>query len=164
MSDVSLFAVMFNLSGEIIYCNGHFILMTGLSVDEVMARRWNEIFMSPGTGDPPSPFSRWAKNQPDTSHQESSLLTRSGEFHWVRWNSIPLRDPPGTIVGSPVSVRTPPSDGDWSGHCLIQVLASVDNWKANYMTDWDRNFMGSLFRLAPLQIRLNETMQPLPMI
>jgi hypothetical protein len=38
MSDVNLFAVMFNLSAEIIYCNGHFILMTGLAVDEVMGR------------------------------------------------------------------------------------------------------------------------------
>jgi hypothetical protein len=29
MSDVNLCAVMFNLHAEIIYCNGHFILMTG---------------------------------------------------------------------------------------------------------------------------------------
>ncbi len=99
MSDVSLFAVMFNLSAEIIYCNGHFILMTGLGVDEVMGRGWNQIFVSPGTGDSPSPFSHWAKNKRDTSHQESGLLTQGGEHHWVRWNSIPLRDPLGTIVG-----------------------------------------------------------------
>jgi PAS domain S-box-containing protein len=99
MSDVNLFAVMFNLSAEIIYCNGHFILMTGLAVDEVLGRGWNEIFVSPGMGDSPSPFSEWSRNKRVTSHQESSLLTQSGEHYWVRWNSIPLRDPLGTIVG-----------------------------------------------------------------
>jgi PAS domain S-box-containing protein len=99
VSDVNLFAVMFNLSAEIIYCNGHFILMTGLAVDEVMGRAWNEIFVSPETTDSPSPFLDWARNKQDTSHQESALLTQSGEHHWVRWNSIPLRDPWGTIVG-----------------------------------------------------------------
>jgi PAS domain S-box-containing protein len=99
MSDVNLFAVMFNLSAEIIYCNGHFILMTGLAVDEVMGRGWNQIFVSPGAGDSPSPFSHWAKNKRDTAHHESGLLTQGGEHHWVRWNSIPLRDPLGTIVG-----------------------------------------------------------------
>jgi hypothetical protein len=50
MSDVNFFAVMFNLRAEIIYCNGHFILMTGLAVDEVMGRGWSEIFASPGMG------------------------------------------------------------------------------------------------------------------
>lgn len=55
MSHVNLFAVMFNLRAEIIYCNGHFIRMTGLAVDEVMGRGWNEIFASPGMGDWPCP-------------------------------------------------------------------------------------------------------------
>src|SRR5271169_927836 len=65
------------------------------------------------------------------------------------------------LSGSPVSVRTPLSDDDWSGHCLIQVLGSVDNLKANYMTDWGKNFTGSLCRLAPLRIPLNATTLPL---
>jgi PAS domain S-box-containing protein len=99
MIDVNLFAVMFNLSAEIIYCNGHFIFMTGLTVDEILGRGWNEIFVSPGTGDSSSPFLHWAKNKQDTAHHESGLLTQGGEHHWVRWNSIPLRDPLGTIVG-----------------------------------------------------------------
>jgi PAS domain S-box-containing protein len=99
MSDVNLFAVMFNLSGEIMYCNGHFILMTGLAIDEVLGRGGNEIFVSPGMGDSPSPFSEWSRNKRVTSHQESGLLTQGGEHYWVRWNSIPLRDPSGTIVG-----------------------------------------------------------------
>ena len=99
MSDVNLFAVMFNLSAEIIYCNAHFILMTGFAVDEILGRGWNEIFVSPGTGDSPSPFSHWASSDRDPSHQENGLQTQGGEYHWVRWNSIPLRDPLGTIVG-----------------------------------------------------------------
>jgi PAS domain S-box-containing protein len=99
MNDVNLYAVMFNLSAEIIYCNGHFILMTGLAIDEVMGHGWNEIFVSPTTGNSPSPFSNWASNKQGTLHQESGLLTRGGEQYWVRWNNIPLRDPLGTIVG-----------------------------------------------------------------
>jgi PAS domain S-box-containing protein len=99
MSHVNLFAVMFNPNAEIIYCNGHFVRMTGLSIDEVMGRHWDDIFVSPWSGDFPIHFSDWIKIKPAALHHESDLLTRDGERYWVRWNSIPLRDSEGTIVG-----------------------------------------------------------------
>jgi len=86
MGHVNLFAVMFNSKAEIIYCNGHFVRMTGLSVDEVIGRNWDDIFVSPWAGDFPL-------------HHEGDLLTRDGERYWVRWNSILLRDSAGTMVG-----------------------------------------------------------------
>lgn len=38
MTNVNLFAVMFNPNADIIYCNGHFVRMTDLSLDEVSWR------------------------------------------------------------------------------------------------------------------------------
>jgi PAS domain S-box-containing protein len=98
MGHVNLFAVMFNSKAEIIYCNGHFVRMTGLSVDEVMGRNWDDIFVSPWAGDFPIRFSNF-KTRPEALHHESDLLTRDGERYWVRWNSILLRDSAGTMVG-----------------------------------------------------------------
>ncbi len=72
MSDVNLFAVMFNLHAEIIYCNGHFILMTGPAVDEVMGRGWNEIFASPGMCDSPCP-SRIGRRTSGTRHSRKAV-------------------------------------------------------------------------------------------
>jgi PAS domain-containing protein len=43
-SDANLFAVTLNSDGEIIYCNGHFLNLIGLSLDEVLGRPLNELF------------------------------------------------------------------------------------------------------------------------
>jgi PAS domain S-box-containing protein len=96
---VNLFAVMFNSNAKLIYCNGHFVQMTGLSPDEVLGHNWNEIFVSPWEGYLPNPFGEWLNNKPEALHHEGELLTREGERYWVRWNSIPVRDTRGTIVG-----------------------------------------------------------------
>ncbi|MGO9935933.1 MAG: PAS domain S-box protein [Steroidobacteraceae bacterium] len=100
MSNVNLFAVMFSSTAKIIYCNGHFLRVTGLSLDQLMGRSWNEVFASPGAGNFSGPFSDWLESKFEASHHESDLLTREGEVYWVRWNNIPLRDTSGTVVGS----------------------------------------------------------------
>jgi len=99
MSDTRLFAVMFNSNGQIIYCNGHFVHMTGLSLDEVLGRSWNDVFLSPWAGNLPDPFADWFKSKPAAWHHEGDLVTREGESYRVRWNSIPWRDTSGTVVG-----------------------------------------------------------------
>lgn len=99
MSNVNLFAVMFNQQAEITYCNGHFVRMTGLALDEIMGRGWNDVFVSPDAANIPVPFPRWLIGKPEALHHESDLLTREGERYWVRWNSIPLSDSLGSVVG-----------------------------------------------------------------
>jgi PAS domain S-box-containing protein len=44
--DGSAIAVMVNSNAQIIYCNGNFVRMTGLSLDEVMGRNWSDVFVS----------------------------------------------------------------------------------------------------------------------
>jgi len=99
MNEVNLSAAMFNLRGEIIYCNGKFLRLTGLASDEVLGRTWNEVFVSPEIADSrtPSPYRLGSKSDP--SHYESDLLTRSGDRYRIRWKSIRLRDPSGGVVG-----------------------------------------------------------------
>jgi PAS domain S-box-containing protein len=99
MSSVNLLAVMFNSNAELIYCNGNFARMTGLSPDEILGHKWDEIFVSPGEGYLPNPFEEWFNDMPEALHHEGELLTGEGERYWVQWNSIPLRDARGTIVG-----------------------------------------------------------------
>jgi PAS domain S-box-containing protein len=99
MSNVNMFAVTFNQQAEIIYCNGHFVRMTGLSLDEIMGRGWNDVFVSPGAANIQVPFPRLLSGNREALYHESDLLTRAGERYWVRWNSIPLRDSSGSVVG-----------------------------------------------------------------
>lgn len=100
LGNTTLLAVMFSSNAKIIYCNGHFVQMTGLSLDEVLGRSWDDIFPSPALDSTPIHFADWFANKPGTLHnRECALLTREGEHYWVRWNSIPLRDPSGTMVG-----------------------------------------------------------------
>jgi PAS domain S-box-containing protein len=100
MSHVNLLAVMFNSNAEITYCNDHFIRVTGWSFNELVGRRWYDVFVPPWAGDLAVPFSHMFKNKQHAWHHDSDLLTRSGERHWVRWNSINLRDMTGTVVGA----------------------------------------------------------------
>jgi PAS domain S-box-containing protein len=97
MNHVNAFAVMVNSNAQIIYCNGHFVRMTGLSLDEVMGRNWSDVFVSLREGLLPVPFSNCFRIKADGLHHEGVLLTRGGERYWVRWNSTPLRDSSGTI-------------------------------------------------------------------
>lgn len=101
MSSVNLYAVMFNLSAEIIYCNGHFLRVAGLSPDEVMGRRWNDVFASPWAGDLTGGIVERLNAKAEAAlHHESELLTRAGNRYWVRWNTIALRDSSATMIGA----------------------------------------------------------------
>ncbi len=99
MSNVNLFAVMFNSKAEIIYANGYFVRKTEWSYQELMGRGWNEVFATTWAGDFTLPFSDLHNSGPNALHHECELLSGRGERHWVRWNSIPLRDPSGLLVG-----------------------------------------------------------------
>jgi PAS domain S-box-containing protein len=100
MGNVNLFAVMINSSAEIIYCNSYFVQMTGVSVEEVMGRGWGQIFGSTWAAEFGTDFSDWLKDEPDALHHDSDLMPRAGEPYRVRWNTIPLRDPLGALVGA----------------------------------------------------------------
>ncbi|MGO9993025.1 MAG: PAS domain S-box protein [Steroidobacteraceae bacterium] len=101
MSNVNLYAVMFNLNAEIIYCNGHFLRATGLLLDEVMDRRWNDVFASPWAGELAGHVVERLNAKTEAAlHHESELLTRAGERYWVRWNTIALRDSSATMIGA----------------------------------------------------------------
>jgi PAS domain S-box-containing protein len=99
MNEVNLFAVMFNQRGEIIYCNGNFLRLTGLASDEVLGRTWNEVFVSPEIVDSRTPSPDRLGSESNPSYYESDLLTRSGDRYRIRWKSISLRDPSGGMVG-----------------------------------------------------------------
>jgi len=98
MSHATPFEVLFNLNGKITYCNGHFILMTGLSLDDVLGRTWDAVFMSLAA-DSQIPFSDWFKSKAKPMVHESEVFNRAGERYRVRWNTFPLRDISGTMIG-----------------------------------------------------------------
>ena len=99
MSHATHFEVMFNLNGRIIHCNGHFIRKTGLSLDDVLGRTWDAVFVSPWAADSQIPFSDWFKTKAKIMVHESEVFSQAGERYRVRWNTVPLRDTSGTMIG-----------------------------------------------------------------
>src|SRR5271167_4004760 len=99
MSHATQFEVMFNLNGRVIYCNGHFIRMTGLSLDDVLGRTWEALFVSPWAADSQTLFSDWFKSKATIMVHEREVFSQSGERYRVRWNTLPLRDTSGTMIG-----------------------------------------------------------------
>jgi PAS domain S-box-containing protein len=100
LNQVNLFAVMFNSKAEITYCNDYFSRVTGWSVAELIGRRWYDVFVPPWGRDLSAPFSLMFKNKQHAWNHVSDLLTSTGERHWVRWNSMNLRDRDGALVGA----------------------------------------------------------------
>jgi len=99
MSHSTYFEVMFNLNGRVIYCNGHFVRLTGLSLDDVLGRTWEALFVSPWAADSQIPFSDWFKRKVKIMVHESEVVSQAGERFRVRWNTIPLRHTSGTMIG-----------------------------------------------------------------
>jgi PAS domain S-box-containing protein len=91
-------AVMFNCRGQIIYCNGHFVRIAGLSIDQVLGHCWNEVFALSREAESASNCWDLFEANAEQSHQENELLSQAGDHYRIRWHTISLRGPSGVKV------------------------------------------------------------------
>ena len=97
LETVQLAAVITDIHGTIIFCNDHLIALSGYSREEVVGRRWLDVFAH-GEGSRPY-FENLARGQV-MPHDVATMCTRSGEVRTISWSSTPLRDATGSVVSA----------------------------------------------------------------
>lgn len=100
LENVRLIAVTLDTNGLITYCNNFLVELTGWSREETLGKSWFDFFV-------PEEDRQTLKNIfYDTADSlwfhdsyESEVVTREGERRIILWNTIPLWDAKGNLIG-----------------------------------------------------------------
>ena len=100
LDNVELVSVMLDREARITYCNEYLLRMTGWRREEVIGKNWFDVFLPPELADMKGRFfASLLANQPEVSHYDNEILTRSGERRLIHWNNSALRSGSGEVVG-----------------------------------------------------------------
>jgi diguanylate cyclase (GGDEF)-like protein/PAS domain S-box-containing protein len=100
LSNVELVAVMLDRTANIDYCNDYFLALTGWQRAEVLGKSFFELFIPPESRhELQGVYAAMLANLPRSRHHENSILTRSGERRFIRWNNSVLRSIQGGVIG-----------------------------------------------------------------
>lgn len=97
---VELISIMLDLEGRLTYCNDYLLRLSGWQREEIIGRRWEEVFWPPEfAGQVTSLMSRVLAEESSAWHHESQILMRNGSLRIVYWNNTVLRSPDGDVLG-----------------------------------------------------------------
>ena len=94
LETVELVATQLDLDGSITYANEYLVRLSGWTRDELIGRRWLEVFDT-GTHD----FMEQVRQHDFPAHDKSSILLRSGERRDIEWANVGLYDDHGRLNG-----------------------------------------------------------------
>jgi PAS domain S-box-containing protein len=94
LETIELVACQLDLDGRITYVNEYLIRLCGWTRDELIGRRWLEVFQ---TGD--LDFMQLVRQGDFPAHDMSSILLRSGERRDIEWANVGLHDDHGQLIG-----------------------------------------------------------------
>ncbi|MDP4030428.1 MAG: PAS domain S-box protein [Gallionella sp.] len=101
LENVELVSVMRDSEERITYCNEFLLRLTGWKYEEIIGRNWVEIFVPPEIAQQKKKvFTELILNKPEARHDESEILTRSGERQLIHWNNSVLRSGYGDVTGT----------------------------------------------------------------
>jgi PAS domain S-box-containing protein len=93
LETVELVATQLDLHGSITYANEYLVRLSGWTRDELIGRRWLEVF------DTGHDFMEQVRRQDFPAHDKSSILLRSGERRDIEWANVGLYDDHGRLNG-----------------------------------------------------------------
>jgi len=100
LDNVELISVMLDPQGRLIYCNDHFLRMTGWQREEIVGKPWFERFPPQGeAAERRDSFDSLLRGDASARHLEREILTRSGERRLIRLNNSLLRSASGEVIG-----------------------------------------------------------------
>jgi diguanylate cyclase (GGDEF)-like protein/PAS domain S-box-containing protein len=100
LDNVQLVSVMIDREARITYCNEYLLRLTGWRLEEVIGQDWFELFLPPELGDLKGEFfEALLASQPEVSHHENEILTRTGGRRLIHWNNSVLRSASGDVIG-----------------------------------------------------------------
>ena len=92
-------ALCLDTAGRVVFANDHFLSLTGWTREETLGADYFARFVPPGDEIADIFHSRVAIGGLPT-YYENEIVTRDGELRTILWDTTPLRDEAGTIVGS----------------------------------------------------------------
>jgi diguanylate cyclase (GGDEF)-like protein/PAS domain S-box-containing protein len=99
LRNVDLAAMMYDHDGQITFCNGYLLELTGWSLEEVIGRNVFEVFLRSQGGDSQTHLSTRLASTNVKWCQESEIFKRSGERRLIRWNCLKLQSRGGDVIG-----------------------------------------------------------------
>ena len=101
LDNVELISVMLDREARLTYCNDYLLRISGWQREEIIGRRWEDVFRSPRTVEQMQAiFSDLLADSPSAWHHQSQIVMRNGECRTVFWNNTALRSPDGDIIGA----------------------------------------------------------------
>jgi len=100
LENIKLIAIILDVSGRVVFCNTHFLEITGWKIDEVLQHDWISRFV------PPEDAERLQSALFDGAlmgnvpvRNENRILTQKGERRMIAWYNTLLRSPHGEYEG-----------------------------------------------------------------
>lgn len=125
---VRLLANMVDRDGRVMYCNDHFVAVTGWSRKEIIGRDVFTFLIPPDkVAAVKESYARLLEDKSSTS--EGEILTRRGDRRLVRWSSTILRSPTGEVIGS-ASIGQDVTDerrAQFNNKLLASIVESTDD-------------------------------------
>lgn len=100
VSHMKLLAISLDTGGKLVYCNDHFLSLSGWTLPDVVGCDWFERFVPAAIDeDVRRVFAGLLEDLPDAWQHENPIVTRYCNRLLVRWHSSAVRDTSGRIVG-----------------------------------------------------------------
>lgn len=98
LENIQLLAVMLDAEGNLVFCNNHFLEVTGWGQKEILRRNWLDIT---GNANPEARqnFARAIQRGVIVSRNETTLVTRDREKRVISWTNITLKNESGHNTG-----------------------------------------------------------------
>lgn len=100
LDNVELVSVMLDAHARIVYCNDFFLRLTGWQRDDVIGSNWFDVFAATDAPGMRRNFEELLAENPASLHNESQLITRSGEHRLICWNNSVLHSGSGDVIGT----------------------------------------------------------------
>jgi diguanylate cyclase (GGDEF)-like protein/PAS domain S-box-containing protein len=98
--NVELISIMLDSEARLTYCNDYLLRLSGWEREEIIGRRWQEVFWLPQDAKRmQSILSNALTGNASAWHHESQIVMRNGESRTVYWNNTVLRSPEGVVLG-----------------------------------------------------------------
>jgi len=101
LQNLKLLAVILDAQGNVTFVNEHMLQLTGWSPAEVLAQDFFARFVAPDRrGEARTEFLEKVRQGRLSIHEESEILTGTGEHRLVTWTHTLLRDAGGRVIGT----------------------------------------------------------------
>jgi diguanylate cyclase (GGDEF)-like protein/PAS domain S-box-containing protein len=100
LDNVELISVMLDAQARLIYCNDHFLRVTGWQRHEIIGKGWfDQVPPQVEVGERKARFDALIAGDPSARHLEREIVTRSGERRLIRLNNSLLHSADGAVIG-----------------------------------------------------------------